>query len=130
MLFLCAGTWYDMKSKTLPVWFLCTFGLIGIFCNLLFAYQSMGELLFGGMFGLLFLVQGKVTKESIGYGDGLGIMILGIFQGTGLLPVLFLAFGFSGGYGVWRFVVKKASKEEEMPFFPFLLFGELGVLVL
>lgn len=130
LLFLGVGAWFDIKDRTLPIWYILCFALAGILCNGLFRYQKISELLIGALVGIVFLFLGKITKESIGYGDGLGITVMGIFQGSSLLLSLLFAFGLSSGYGIWKLWVKKVPKDEQIPFFPFLLVGTLGAMML
>lgn len=130
-LFLGIGTWFDLKTRELPVWFLAVFGVLAMICDLAWKYQSLTEMMLGCIVGGSFLVIGLFTKEAIGYGDGLGIMILGIFRGgTGLLQVLFGAFLLSGAYGLWKVFGRRESLHETMPFFPFLLLAWIGVILL
>lgn len=81
--------------------------------------------------GVVFLAVGWITKEAIGYGDGWGLVILGIIKGgQELIPVVFGAFLLSGIYGLWKLIVVRASRYETMPFYPFLLAASVGVSLL
>lgn len=128
-LFLGLGSCYDIKSRELPLGFLIVFGAFGIFLNLFWKYQSfelvLGSLLIGG----LFLIIGKVSKEAIGYGDGLCFMVLGIFEGWKIMSgILAAAFFFSGIYGIWKILCRGGKAKDTMPFLPFLLLAQIGAL--
>lgn len=131
IMFLGMGTFFDVKDRELPVIFLVVFGSLGIIWNLLWRYQSLQELVLGVSLGGTFLAVGFISKEQIGYGDGMGLVILGVFEGVkGLVPVIVSAFLFSGVYGVWNILGLKKSGSETMPFYPFLLLALIGVKLL
>ncbi len=131
LLFLGIGTYYDLKNKELPIRFLMIFLMISFSCNIILQYQSLSDFLIGGSVGCVFLGVGWMTKEEIGYGDGIGIVILGILKGwKGLIPVIFTAFLLSGIYGLWKFIGFKELGNSTMPFFPFLFIASIGVILL
>lgn len=129
--FLGIGTYFDIKDRELPVKYLLFFGIVGIGMNIVWKYQSFQEALIGGSVGGVFLAIGWITKEAIGYGDGWGLVILGILKGwQELIPVVFEAFLLSGIYSLWRLIGLKTSRYETMPFYPFLLAASVGVSLL
>lgn len=74
--------------------------------------------------GILVLLIGKATGEAIGYGDGIAILVCGMFLGaegcTGCVIFgLFLTFPVS----LILLLRKKADRKSRMPFLPFLLVG-------
>lgn len=85
----------------------------------------------GGMgIGGIFLAMSKVTDERIGYGDSLGIMILGAYLGIWkIVEVLMGAFFMLGVCSVLVLCLKKMSKGIAFPFFPFLTAGYALVLL-
>ena len=100
--FLGIGTYFDIKDRELPVKFFILFGIVGIGMNLVGKYQSFQEVLMGGCMGVVFLAVGWITKEAIGYGDGWGLVILGILKGwQELIPSVFGDFLLGGIYGIW-----------------------------
>lgn len=131
LLYLSLGSYLDLKKRLLPVKFLLFFCFLGIFCNLVFRYQHLGEMLVGILPGSLFLLVGKLTKEEIGYGDGMVIMTLGLYEGfRGILPVITGAFVLSGFYGVCSMIFWKKSGKDSFPFLPFLLVLFVGVRII
>lgn len=107
------------------------FGGIGILCNVIWRYQDLANILIGCSLGGIFLLVGWLTKEAIGYGDGLGLVILGLFEGwVGMIPIMFGAFLLSAVYGLWRMLGLKGQMSDMMPFYPFLLLAFIGVIVL
>lgn len=131
LVFFGVGTYFDVKNRELPLEFLTIFGLVGIVCNVIWKYQKFSNIVIGCGVGCVFLLVGWLTKESIGYGDGLGLCILGIFEGwRGMIPIVFGAFLMSGVYGLWRMIGLKEQGSDTMPFFPFLLLALIGVIIL
>ena len=130
-IFLGIGSYYDVKNQELSLRFLLPFLSISIFSNLILRYQSQTDWLIGGCIGCVFLGVGWLTKEEIGYGDGIGLVILGILKGwRGLIPMMFMAFLLSGIYGEWKLIGLKESSDSVMPFFPFLLIASVGMILI
>lgn len=131
LLFFGIGSYFDIKDRELPMLFLTFFGMLAVVCNILWKYQSLESVIMGSVIGGSFLVIGWVSKEAVGYGDGIGLLILGIFEGFhGMVPVMAGAFIFSGIYGLWNLLGLKKSGSDTMPFFPFLLLAFIGVMLL
>ncbi len=130
-LFLGLGSWFDLKSQKIPVMFLVVSGVIAVAGNVYGRYQSFSDIIPGVFIGLMFLWIGWITKEAIGYGDGLGILILAVLAGwKGMIPIVCGGFFLSGIYGIYRMICLKGSGEETIPFFPFLLLALLGMILL
>ena len=130
-LFLAIGTFFDIKDRELPVPFFVCFGILAVAARLFSRDLKKENLLLGVCAGALFVIAGWITKESIGYGDGMGLMILGIFEGwPGMIPVVVGAFLLSGVYGMWKLFRCGESLVEEFPFYPFLLISFMGVFII
>lgn len=130
-LFLGIGTYFDIKNKELPVMFFVCFGIAAMIWTGMFHTENIGNALLGASVGGFFLIIGWVTKESIGYGDGMGLAILGMFEGwQGMIPLVTGAFLLSSVYGIWRLLGCGDSRFEEIPFYPFLLIAFMGVEIL
>lgn len=123
-------TLIDIREHKVPVRILVVSG-IGVIVYHLIGRELPFILLAGGIaIGVLFLLIGKVTDESIGYGDGLGIMILGAYLGTWkLVEVLVGAFLILGICSILVLWIKKLSRGITLPFFPFLMSGYILVLL-
>ena len=82
------------------------------------------------LIGMIFIGISKITREAIGYGDSLAILILGIYLGVwGLLEVLATSF-FILGILALGFVTLRRKKSLAFPFYPFLTVGYLfGVCI-
>ena len=128
LLYFCTGSYFDVKDKEIPNWFLLVFLVAAFLCNIFGDYQSFFEMLAGIFVGAGFLLICWLSKEAMGYGDGIALITLGIFEGgRQMFPIVFWAFFMSGIYGGWKLLILKKQRRETMPFVPFLLFAFLGV---
>ena len=123
MVILTGLSFMDYKIRKVPrdVLLLCMAGTV--------LYQAVTQnidwmvSLGGGLIGM-------ITREAIGYGDSLAILILGIYLGVwGLLEVLATSF-FILGILALGCVTLRRKKSLAFPFYPFLTVGYLfGVCI-
>ncbi len=111
----------DVKERQIPIVWVVGCGIVAVVylmmgekINIVFLIQSM-------MPGMLLLLCALLTKESIGYGDGVVVLLLGLWCG-GLFAALAagIALFLTGFYAV--FLLLKRCKKT-IPFLPFLLIG-------
>lgn len=121
LLFLAELSAEDVREKKVSVYKVLVFTVLALiyraFTNQLFWMEMIINLVPGGMMILLAIL----TKEGIGYGDGMTVMVLGLWTNvwftTGVLCVAILL---SGIFGSICLIV---TKREVIPFVPFLLAG-------
>ena len=121
LLFLAELSAEDVREKKVSVYKVLVFTVLALiyraFTNQLFWMEMIINLVPGGMMILLAIL----TKEGIGYGDGMTVMVLGLWTNvwftTGVLCVAILL---SGIFGSICLVV---TKRGVIPFVPFLLVG-------
>lgn len=130
LVFLSICTVFDIRKKEIPLFLagMGTMAAVGftiwrIGNGTIFAAQIILSLLPG----LFFLLAGWCTKEKVGYGDGILLLITGLMVGfnqcfTGLCIGLFL----SAFFGVLLLFLHKVQKNSKIPFVPFLTMG-MGV---
>ena len=76
----------------------------------------------GASVGVVLLVIGYLTKEKIGYGDGILFVATGIYLGFwNNLILLWLSTSLAGIYGIILMLLKKKKKDSEIPLVPFVL---------
>lgn len=79
--------------------------------------------------GVMFWMLSFVTGEKVGYGDGWMLIMIGLFTGLWKCFLILLIGLVSESLLVLVLLaVKKISKDRQIPFAPFLLFG-MGVVV-
>lgn len=120
----------DIRTKEIPLLANVLCGMLGSMWNL-YTGELEPSLLCGGIAlgGLLFLL-GILTKEAIGIGDGVLLMVTGSFLGgtENFLLFLFALLG-AGGYAAILLILKKAGRKTAIPFAPFLLAAYMGMML-
>lgn len=115
-------SWQDLKRKELAVQLLLGFGVIGVFLHVYFRELSLGQMLGGMILGLLVMLLAVVTKGHLGLGDGILLLITGIFLGFWRnLELILGAAILAGVVSAYLLVIKKVDKNYEIPFAPFIL---------
>jgi len=121
---LAVCSYIYIRIHKIPVGLLIFWGIFVLVCHIVLKEIDIWLIAGGAAAGLLFLAVSKATKEALGYGDSLGILILGIQVGLWelleLLLVTFFLLAAFAGMALWR---KKMTGQCVLPFFPFLLAG-------
>ena len=120
----------DIKHKSIHMNPLLLFGIAGLVVHLLLGERKTGNMVLGMAVGLLLLLLSWFSKENIGSGDGVLLMVTGIYLGAKQNMELFLTgLCFSG---IWAFILIlffKKKKQDEIPFIPFLLAAYVEMLL-
>lgn len=114
----------DIREKTIPVSFVVIVTVFGLInqgmssCSTgAFGFEVLG-LIIGTC---LLLLVSKLTKEQLGYGDGLVFMMMSALASWELAATAFvLAFLFSGVVGLVLIAVNRKRRGQTMPFVPFI----------
>lgn len=132
--FLCICAVFDIRKKEIP-FILVVSGMAAAVGFTL--WRSLWRIGNGEVYaaetalsllpGAFFLLVSRCTKEKVGYGDGLLLLITGLMIGFyqcffGLCIGLFL----SAFFAVFLLLLHKAEKGSSIPFVPFLAAG-MGV---
>ena len=121
----------DLKYHQVRVLEIIAFGIIGICINILTPCHTVMSILGGFMVGCLVLMFSYLSKEKIGKGDALLIMVTGLYVGfRETLTVLWISSILAAVFG--SVFVKKhgTEKDMELPFVPFLLVGYLLIFMI
>ena len=122
LLFLAGLSAEDIRTKELSVYKVILFICSGFLFRLSegkFTWYETGLCLFPG--GFLILLS-FLTKESIGYGDGMTVAALGLWT-EGWFTVFTVWAGITLS-GIWGGIcLLRRKKEKTIPFLPFLLLG-------
>ena len=79
--------------------------------------------------GVMFWILSFITGEKVGYGDGWILIMIGQFLGLWkCFLILMIGLMSSSLVVLFLLVVRRASRNYQLPFAPFLLFG-MGVVV-
>ena len=128
--FLLIQSIFDIKSKRLPVWVTVTGGAVGIAFWAIEGDFRMAQL-WGLLPGIICLLFARVSKEAMGYGDGLFICMMGIYLGVDkLISICLCALFLAGIVALILLVSGKRNGKQEIPFIPFLLLSFLFEVLL
>lgn len=121
---------YDIRYQKIPTWTIPVGTVCGIVAWIGIS-GGAGKQLIGIGIGVLALLFARISRQTLGFGDGLVLCNLGITLGfSSCLRVLFLGLCFGG---IWAFVLiirRKANRRSTLPFIPFLFLGYLGEVFL
>ena len=124
MVLLLIGSIHDWKYYSLPVWLLLV-GILGGVGGAL--YSLLGEevsLISAGMAflpGVIALILSYITREQIGYGDGLLLIAMGGCVGLPqTIMIVGIALAASFVVSVALVLLRKVGRTQKLPFVPFL----------
>lgn len=127
---LCICSVFDIRKKELPLMILITgfLAALGIetwhVCKGLETVSGIAESLLPGVF---FLLLSFCTREKVGYGDGIMLIILGLFLGFfRCFLILCVGLIFLSGFALILMVFRKVGRNSRLPMVPFLAIG-MGV---
>lgn len=122
-LYLLLCTRSDIKTYTVSLRLSAIAAIILIIVRLIANTGNLPDILLSLMPGILILAVGLITRQSIGYGDGIVFMTTGIGVGSRYIVLLiFISFILSSFYALFL-ISKKKSGKTAIPFVPFILSG-------
>ena len=123
-MYLLWGAWQDMRSRKIRNSYLWLGGSVGIVyktVNIATEQIVWEKWLWALVPGIVLLVIAKVTKEKIGLGDSLVILVLGnFFSIVDICRILQLALFLVLVFSILLLCIQRISRQFEMPFLPFL----------
>lgn len=110
----------DLKYKEIPIGPSLLAGIMGIgFC--VFENRPFFDVLWSCLPGLLAMAFSWISKEVMGYGDGLVLVIMGIYLPISqMLSIGLQAFSLAGVVALVLLVVFHRTGKSRLPFVPFL----------
>jgi leader peptidase (prepilin peptidase)/N-methyltransferase len=121
----------DIRTHKIRDIVVMIFAIIGIFMHVIF--QRIGTLdVMGGLAtGVVIYFISKKTGEKIGVGDALVLMLTGIFIGFWKnILLIWISTTFLTIYGLIMILIKKKTRNDRIPYIPFLLISCLLLIVL
>ncbi len=120
----CLTTFDDLKDRRVKVSEILIFGAIGIIINIVYRPNDLLSILGGVMIGVLLYLFSIISKERIGKGDALLIMVTGLYLGfKDTLLLLWLSMVLAAIVGTIYVRKHHVKMDVELPFVPFLLIG-------
>lgn len=121
----------DIKNKRIQLKWLAGFAAEGIWIWCVLTKQPVLQILAAMFPGMLLSLFSYISQGGIGFGDGLLVMVIGVFLGAAdTIQVLLYAVFLSALWALFLFTVKKKGKEHEIPFIPFLMAAFIGYIML
>ncbi|WP_026505128.1 prepilin peptidase [Butyrivibrio sp. NC3005] len=120
----------DIKNKSVKRWMIISNFICGISCLLVQLFLGGNPLVLFLSFipGLFLISLSFITREKIGYGDGLIALGTGpVFGISNLMLGFCISFFLSGMTAGILMIFKKAKRDEQLPFLPFMFAGLLVV---
>lgn len=115
---------FDIKRKKIPVYMLIILAAAGIISNFTVGEFDIEKRIIAMLPGMILLIVSMITKQQIGYGDGLIILIMGLYIDIDdILSIVLSSFLLSSIVAIILMTVFKKKKNFEMAFSPFLLIG-------
>lgn len=115
---------FDIKRKKIPVYMLIVLAAAGIISNFTVGEFDIEKRIIAMLPGMILLIVSMITKQQIGYGDGLIILIMGLYIDIDdILSIVLSSFLLSSIAAIILMTVFKKKKNFEMAFSPFLLIG-------
>lgn len=128
LVFLFVGALWDAKKKAVPIIFLLIWGMVSVIYFILeiFNGQNILGMLVGIIPGVVALVLSVISREQIGFGDGLILLCVGCIQDIKeVLCMLFFSFVFLTITLMFLLVIRRVGRASRVPFVPFMFIGQL-----
>ena len=128
LLFLVWGAAWDLKCKHVPKTYLYVFSVAAVAYLLSdFIYcKDLIEICSGMLPGCVGLLLAFITREQIGYGDGIVILLAGLFlSAKAVITIVFFAFIFVTILSILLLITHHAGRKSKIPLIPFLLVGQI-----
>lgn len=120
----------DLKKKQVSNVLLLIASGIVIINYVIFRPVTVMALIGGILIGIILLGISYITRQKIGAGDGLLVMILGAYLGfEGIGVMLLYALTLSAIWSGLLLMIKKVNRHYEVAFIPFIFIGYIGVLI-
>ncbi len=120
LLYLLICTIRDIRTRTISMGVSLIFGVVLISLKIIGQDFSLTGILLGAIPGICLILLGLISRQSIGYGDGIVTIVLGITAGIeGTITTCLWAFIMTAIVSC-ILLIRHHSKRETLPFVPFL----------
>lgn len=127
LVFLSVNTYSDIKNSKIILGSAAVFGAVGLICWLVVRDCTLAEAAVALLPGILLLAISKITGEALGYGDGICVLVMGMYiRLWSLIWILVSAMMMAAVWAGVIMVVQGKNKRHEFPFIPFLMAAYLG----
>lgn len=123
-IFLMLNTGWDIRKRKVLLGSIVSFGILGMI-HLFFVEKEMVFLVLCGVLpGMFLILCSYVTRQSVGYGDGLIVLVCGLYLGLWqTFAMVFYGLLFCSAVSVFLLLLRKRTYKTGVPFVPYLLAG-------
>ncbi|MBO5461092.1 MAG: prepilin peptidase [Ruminococcus sp.] len=130
LIYLAILSVQDIRNHTVSLRFLAAGGMAAAVWQIICKEQTIQMCAAGIFAGLIFVGISRLTREALGYGDSILILILGIYEGFRYqMSIIGIAFTISAVFSIAVLIIKKWNRKKAFPFIPFLTLGYLVVFI-
>lgn len=127
MLAICAAE--DIRKKEIHLNLILAFGVVGVVFHMLWQMQTIENVLFGMGVGGALLLLSVLTRGKIGIGDGILLVVTGIYLGLEQnLELLVCSLFICAVYALFLLAMRKRSRKDTVAFVPFVLISYVCML--
>lgn len=124
LMILTAAALMDLRSMSLPVWFIASAGVCGLIFQIILGEIMWYEVLLGCLPGLMLAVVARLSGRSIGYGDAFMMVSCGFFVGIiNAIWLLLISMSICALASICILIFLKMEGRTAIPFMPFMLSG-------
>ena len=130
-IFLLLNAYWDIRERRVLLWSIRVFGVMGMVLLFFVENEMIFERLCGILPGLFLMACSYATRQAVGYGDGMAVLVCGVYLGLGeTFAMLFYALFFCSAVSVFMLVLQKRTYKTGVPFLPYLCAGYICVWIL
>ncbi|MCI9526736.1 MAG: hypothetical protein HFH37_07450 [Lachnospiraceae bacterium] len=119
----------DVKYRRLTVIYILMFGIVGVILHMFAPVCSIYSILWGMLLGIVLILISIATRGSLGLGDGILLVVTGVYLGGyGNLQLFLYGLLLSALCSLGLLVLKRKKRKDEIAFVPFLLLSYFFLL--
>ena len=127
MLAICSAE--DIRKKQVRTNVILAFGIVGVIFHMLWQMQSIESILAGMGIGGALLLLSILTRGKIGIGDGILLVVTGIYLGLEQNLILLLSSLFICAlYALFLLILRKKGRKDTIAFVPFVFVSYMCML--
>lgn len=113
----------DVATQKIPIVVLLFMACVGIVCTVT-EQKTISSVAIALIPGIVLLAAAFLTKQQIGYGDAVVIILMGLFVTADIIcSALVMGLSIAGVLSVIMIAFKKSNLQKQIAFTPFLLLG-------
>lgn len=130
LMFLGVSTYFDFRWRRIPVWVL-GMGVIFLCVSMIVQGEKPGlAYLISLIPGAFMIMLSFITKENIGYADGISVLILGGMAGIrNCIWVMCISLMMISLVGLCLIALKRANRKTRIPYVPFVFAAQALLLI-